>query len=72
MGGYLSKRAEREKSVGFPRLTVTPLESEELGWQDGSVGKSTDCSLEGLEFKSHNHMVAHNHLMRSDALFWGI
>ena len=31
------------------------------GWRDGSADKSTDCSSEGPEFKSHNHMVAHNH-----------
>jgi hypothetical protein len=32
------------------------------GWQDGSAVKNTDCFCEGLEFKSHNHMVANNHL----------
>jgi hypothetical protein len=27
------------------------------GWQDGSAGKSTDCSSEGPEFKStHNEI----------------
>jgi hypothetical protein len=32
------------------------------GWRDGSVVKSTVCSSKGPEFKSHNHMVAHNYL----------
>jgi hypothetical protein len=31
------------------------------GWWEGSSVKSTDCSSEGPEFKSHNHRVAHNH-----------
>jgi len=30
-------------------------------WRDGSAVKSTDWSSKGAEFKSHNHMVAHNH-----------
>jgi len=32
------------------------------------VVKSTDCSSRGPEFKSHNHMVAHNHLMPSSGV----
>jgi hypothetical protein len=31
-----------------------------MGWRDGSVVKSTDCSSEGPEFKSRNHLVTHH------------
>jgi hypothetical protein len=41
------------------------------GWQDGSAGKSTDCSSEGPEFKSQQpHGGSQPPVMRSDALFW--
>jgi hypothetical protein len=33
-----------------------------VGWRDGSVVKSTDCSPEGPELNPSNQMVAHNHL----------
>jgi hypothetical protein len=40
------------------------------GWQDGSVGKSSDCSSEGPEFKSQQpHGGSQPPIMRSDALF---
>jgi hypothetical protein len=42
-----------------------------LGWRDGSAVKSTDCSSEGLEFKSQQpHGGSQPPVMRSDALFW--
>jgi hypothetical protein len=41
------------------------------GWWDDSVGKSTDCSSEGPEFKSQQpHGGSQSPVMRSDALFW--
>jgi hypothetical protein len=41
-----------------------------LGWRDGSVVKSTDCSTEGPEFKSQQpHGGSQPSIMRSDALF---
>ena len=41
------------------------------GWQDGSAGKSTNCSFEGSEFKSQQpHGGSQLPVMRSDALFW--
>jgi hypothetical protein len=41
------------------------------GWQDGSVGKNTDYSSEGPEFKSQQpHGGSQPLVMRSDALFW--
>jgi hypothetical protein len=44
-----------------------------LGWRDGSVVKSTDCSSEGPEFKSQQpHGGSQPSVMRSDALFWGV
>jgi hypothetical protein len=39
-------------------------------WRDGSVVKSTNCSARGPEFNPSNHMVAHYHIMVSNALFW--
>jgi hypothetical protein len=33
-----------------------------MGWRDGSVVKSTDCSSRILSSIPSNHMVAHNHL----------
>jgi hypothetical protein len=41
-----------------------------MGWWDDSVGKSTDCSSEGPEFKSQQPLGGLQPLvMRSDALF---
>jgi hypothetical protein len=41
------------------------------GWRDGSVGKSTDCSSEGPEFKSQQpHGSSQPSVMISDAFFW--
>jgi hypothetical protein len=38
------------------------LETIVSGWQDGSAGKSTDCSSKGPKGSNpSNHMVAHNH-----------
>jgi hypothetical protein len=40
-------------------------------WQDNSVGKSTDCSSEGSEFKSQQpHGGSQPPVMKSDTLFW--
>jgi hypothetical protein len=42
-----------------------------LGWQDDSAGKSTNCSSRGPEFKSQQpHGGSQPSVMRSDALFW--
>ena len=41
------------------------------GWWDGSVGKNTDCSSEGPEFKSQQlHGGSQPPVLRSDSLFW--
>jgi hypothetical protein len=43
------------------------------GWRDGSVGKSTDCSSKGPEFKSQqSHGGSQTSVMRSDTLFWSV
>jgi hypothetical protein len=48
-------------------------EKYKLGWQDGSVVKSTDCSSEGPEFKSQQpHGGSQPSIMRPDALFWNV
>jgi hypothetical protein len=42
-----------------------------LGWRDGSVVKSTDCSSRGPEFNSQQpHGGSQSSVMGSDALFW--
>jgi hypothetical protein len=49
------------------------LKSQYMGWQDGSAGKSTDCSSEGPEFKSQQpHGDSQPPIMRSNTLFWCI
>jgi hypothetical protein len=43
------------------------------GWRDGSVGKSTDCSSKGPEFKSQQpHGGSQPSVTRSNALFWSV
>jgi hypothetical protein len=42
-----------------------------MGWRDGSVVKSTDCSSRGPEFNSQQpHGGSQPSVMGSDALFW--
>jgi hypothetical protein len=42
-----------------------------LGWSDGSVVKSTDCSSRGPEFNSqHPYGGSQPSVMGSDALYW--
>jgi hypothetical protein len=42
-----------------------------VGWRDGSVVDSTDCSSRGPEFKSQQpHGGSQPSEMRSDTLFW--
>jgi hypothetical protein len=44
-----------------------------IDWQDGSVGKSTDCSSKGPEFKSQQpHGGSQPSVMRADALIWHV
>jgi hypothetical protein len=46
-------------------------EKDGWGWRGGSVGKSTDCSSIGHEFKSQQpHGGSQPSVIRSDALFW--
>ena len=53
------------------RLVNSTFKNWNLGWRDGSEGKSTDCSSKGPEFKSQkSHGGSQPSLMRSDALFW--
>ena len=50
---------------------VVLLRGVTLGWRDISVGKSTDCSSEGPEFKSQKpHGGSQPPIMKSDTLFW--
>jgi hypothetical protein len=42
-----------------------------MGWRDGSVVKSSDCSSRGPEFNSQQpHGGLQQSEMGSDALFW--
>jgi hypothetical protein len=46
------------------------LKNSYVGWRDGSVVKSTDCSSGGPEFKSQQpHGGSQPSVIRSDALF---
>jgi len=48
----------------------TFLKDPKLGWRDGSVVKSTDCSSRGPEFNSQKpHGGSQPSVMGSDALF---
>jgi hypothetical protein len=42
------------------------FEGVEVGWRDGSVIKSTDCSSKDPEFKSQQPPS----VLRSNSLFW--
>ena len=47
------------------------LKTNNKGWRDGSVVKSTDCSSRGSEFNSQQpHGGSQSSVMGSDALFW--
>ena len=60
----------------FPLYLVTlakmgKTKSTKVGWRDGSVVKSTDCSSKGPEFNSQQpHGGSQPPVMGSDALFW--
>jgi hypothetical protein len=55
-------------------LNILYFQSLEMflqGWRDGSVVKSTDCSIRGLEFSSQQpHDGSQPSVMGSDAFFW--
>jgi hypothetical protein len=43
------------------------------GWRDSSAVRSSDCSSEGLEFKSQQpHGGSQPPIMRSDSSFWSV
>jgi hypothetical protein len=55
----------------FILKTLTVKKYTILGWRDGSVVKSTDCSCKGPEFNSQQpHGGSQPSVMGSDALFW--
>ena len=59
--GTLTILSHSFKSVG----------SINLGWQDGSAGKSTDCPSKGPEFRSQQPRGGSQPpIMRPDTLFW--
>jgi hypothetical protein len=67
------ERNNHNKNYKHPKwLKLGSIEkSASGGWRDGSVGKSTDCSSEGPEFKSQQpHGGSQPSVMGSDALFW--
>jgi len=46
-------------------------EKRMMGWRDGSMVKTTDCSSRGPEFNSQQpHGGSQLSVMRSDAFFW--
>ena len=77
--GFLEALYSEEQNLLFKRygnnvayfLRKDLKKSEFEGWRDGSVGRSTDCSSEGPEFKSQPpHGGSQPSVMRSEALFW--
>jgi hypothetical protein len=55
-----------EPSYPLPKAVI-------LGWRDGSVVKSTDCSSKGPEFNSQQpHGDSQPSVMRSDVIFWSV
>ena len=60
--------------LGFLRQVQFKRDLEKrraIGWRDGSVAKSTDCSSRGLGFNSHQpHGGSQPSVMGSNALFW--
>jgi hypothetical protein len=53
------------------KLEYQGLNRHFLGWRDGSVVKSTDCSSRGPEFNSKQpHGGSQPSVMISDAPFW--
>jgi hypothetical protein len=59
--------------IKSPVIVNPAKETMELGWRDGSVVKSTDCSSRGPEFNFHQpYGDSQPSVMRSDALFWGV
>jgi hypothetical protein len=62
---------KKQKEKGFEQNSHQ--EKTQKGRKDGSAVKSTDCSLEGPEFKSQQpHGGSQPSIMRSDALFWSV
>ena len=62
-----SGMAEPQSSASNTQLS----KSQSLGWRDGSVVKSTDCSSRGPEFNSqHPHGGSQPSVMGSNAVFW--
>jgi hypothetical protein len=55
----------------IPTAVLLLLKIGVLGWRDGSVVKSKDCSSRGPEFSSQQpHGGSQPSVMGSDALFW--
>jgi hypothetical protein len=76
-GRFLSSRpawsTEFQDSQGYTEKPCLGGKKKAVGWRDGSVGKSTDCSSRGPELKSQQpHGGSRPPVMRSDVLFWCI
>ena len=53
MGSVHSSKTLRHKQNTYvPKTTIVNIKSMTVGWRDGSVAKSTDCSSRGPEFSS--------------------
>jgi hypothetical protein len=73
--GQLAEVGSRHSVIRLRFLGLVPnfFKNEFMGWRDGSVVKSTDCSSEGPEFKSQQpHGGSQPSVTRSDALFWSV
>jgi hypothetical protein len=67
----ISGSCELESRRKVRKVVAVLKDGRLLGWRDGSVVKSTDCSSKGPEFNSQQpHGGSQPSVMGSDALFW--
>jgi hypothetical protein len=70
--GMYKVRTEKKRTLSYnPTIPLLDIHLKKMkGWQDGSAGKTTDCSSKGPEFKSQPpHDGSQPLITRSDSLF---
>ena len=66
-----TKTARQHETLNLRVMDLSTTLGTSLGWRDGSVVKSTDCSSRGPEFNSQQPLGGSQpYVMGSDALFW--
>jgi hypothetical protein len=65
------ERGREDQKFSYLQNVEGYINYKKEGWQDGSAGKSTDCSSGSPAFKSQQpHGDSQPPIIRSDALFW--